>query len=104
MRRIPTILLMLASATVVAGCGGQGDQGRAQFAPDAGHVDVLTRASGLPEGHPPVDPHHRRWALPEGHPPVREALPGCRGLGRTPRHDPDVFQGEAPDVPELISI
>jgi len=41
MRRLAIVLLVLTTATVVA---------------------------ALPEGHPPVDQHHR--ALPDGHPPV----------------------------------
>lgn len=47
MRRIATVLLALTAATVVA---------------------------ALPEGHPPIDEHHR--ALPDGHPPVTGYVPG----------------------------
>jgi hypothetical protein len=101
-QRVTTILLALAAATVVVGCGGHGD--RVQSAPDSGHVNLLTRAQGLPEGHPPIDPHPRRWVLPEGHPPVREMLPACPGLGRTLRQGPGAFEDTGPEVPELISI
>lgn len=79
MWRIATVLAALATATLVAGCGGHGDHERVQFDAGAGRFNVLTRGDALPEGHPPVGGYQR--ALPEGHPPV----PGY-GQGLPPGH------------------
>lgn len=79
MRRFATVLAALATATLVAGCGGHGDHERVRFEAGAGQFNVLTRGDALPEGHPPVGGYHR--ALPEGHPPV----PGY-GHGLPPGH------------------
>jgi len=68
MRRVSTVVLALATATVIVGCGSHGDRDRVQSDAGVGQFNVLTRADALPEGHPPVGRHHR--ALPEGHPPV----------------------------------
>lgn len=68
MQRVATVLAALATATLVAGCGGHGDQDRVQSDSSVGQFNVLTRGDALPEGHPPVGRHHP--ALPEGHPPV----------------------------------
>ncbi len=104
MRRVSTVLLALATATVIVGCGSHGDRERAQFGAGVGQSGVLTRADRLPDGHPPIDSHQRRWVLPEGHPPVLERLPTCPGLGRSPRNGQNVFEGATPDVPKSISI
>ena len=68
MRRIVTVLAAFATATLLAGCGGQGDHERVGLEAGAGQFNVLTRGDALPEGHPPVGGYHH--ALPEGHPPV----------------------------------
>lgn len=68
MLRVTTVLLAMATASVLVGCGGHGDRDRVQLAPDTGQFTQLTRADALPEGHPPVERYRR--ALPEGHPPV----------------------------------
>jgi len=68
MRRPATFLSVLVTATVAAGCGDLGSEDRERSARDLDQITVLTRGAALPEGHPPIDRHHR--ALPEGHPPV----------------------------------
>jgi hypothetical protein len=104
MRRVSTVLMGLAAATVIVGCGSHGDRDRVQLDAGVGQSGVLTRADRLPDGHPPIDSHPRQRVLPEGHPPVLEALPACPGLGRSPRNGQNVFEGATPDVPQLISI
>ena len=104
MQRVSTVLLALATATVIVGCGSHGDRDRVQFDAGVGQSGVLTRADRLPDGHPPIDSPHERWVLPEGHPPVLESLPTCPGLGRSPKGGQNVFEGATPDVPKLISI
>ena len=104
MRRVSTVLLGLATAALIVGCGSHGDRDRVQFDAGVGQSGVLMRADRLPDGHPPIDSHPRQWALPEGHPPVLERLPTCPGLGRSPGNGQNVFEGATPDVPKLISI
>ena len=68
MQRVAAVLAVLATATLVAGCGGHGDREQVRLDAGAGQFNVLSRGDALPEGHPPVGGYHR--ALPEGHPPV----------------------------------
>jgi hypothetical protein len=68
MQRLAAVLAALATATLVAGCGGHGDRDQVWIDANAGQFNVMTRGDALPEGHPPVGGYHR--SLPEGHPPV----------------------------------
>jgi len=68
MQRVAAVMAALATATLVAGCGGHGDREQVQFDAGAGQFNVLSRGDALPDGHPPVGGNYR--ALPEGHPPV----------------------------------
>lgn len=104
MQRVATVLLALATATAVVGCGGHDDRDRAQAAPDSGHANTLTRAHGLPEGHPPIDPHHPWMLLPEGHPPIHEGGLACPRRSLTPGASPGLGGGALQDVPAVISI
>lgn len=79
MPQIAMVLGALATATLVAACGGHAGHEHLRFDAGVGQFNVMTRGYALPEGHPPVGGHHR--ALPQGHPP----LPGF-GDGLPPGH------------------
>jgi hypothetical protein len=66
MQRVAAVLAALATATLVAGCGGHGDREQARFDAGAGQFNVLSRGDSLPDGHPPVAGHGD--GLPPGHP------------------------------------
>lgn len=68
MWRSAAVLSVLASAALVAGCGGDAGRDRVQFGTNVVEFGVLSGGSTLPEGHPPIGQYHP--ALPEGHPPV----------------------------------
>jgi hypothetical protein len=68
MWRSAAVLSVLASAAMLAGCGGDAGRDRVQFGTNVVELGVLPGGGVLPEGHPPVGQYYP--AMPEGHPPV----------------------------------
>ena len=52
MQRVAAVLAAMATATLVAGCGGHGDREQVRFDAGAGQFNVPSRSDGLPPGHP----------------------------------------------------
>lgn len=97
MKRVMSVLPIMAAATIVASCGADGRGGPQGVAVGGAGFVPLSEMQSLPEGHPPLPRQYPTlpqghpplpWqhpALPEGHPPLYESHPECPAGERVPQ-------------------